>query len=180
MSVAMRSAQPEFSPDGLRVVFSSNREGADGIYVGVLGGAVRRLPLPEGFRYIRPHWTPDGRHVLVVSIPVSSAGTMRQQAVRVDVESGRHEVLTNAGNAVNAIHVMANGDLLVGELADYTMRLIRVSASSGISARLALPLVAEYAVLGNTLVYTLPKAVGIRCATLGSRALLQYDVAPHR
>ena len=125
---------------------------------------MRRLPLPEGFRYIRPHWTPDGRHVLVVSIQVSNSGTVRQQAVRVDVESGRHEVVASAGNAVNAIHVLANDDLLVGELTDDTMRLIRVSASSSIKTRLALPLVAEYAVNGNTLVYTLPQSTGAtRC-----------------
>ncbi len=158
------SSQPEFSQDGLRVAFISNREGSDGIYIGVLGGAVRRLPLPEGFRYIRPHWSPDGRQVVVVSFPVNNSGTVRQQAVRVDVESGRHEVVTEAGNAVNAIHVLANGDLLVGELANYTMRLVRVSASNGAKSRLALPPVAEYAVSGNMLVYTLPQVFGAtRC-----------------
>ncbi len=158
------SNQAEFSPDGKHVVFSSNREGTDGVFIGTLdsteAGAAnaRRLPLPEGFRYIRPHWSPDGHHVLAVRIP-AAAGRSTQQAIRIDVESGRHEVLAQAGNAVNAVHALGDSELLVGEIVDYAMRLIRIAAN-GEKKRLALPLVSEYAVNGNTLVYTLPQLTG--------------------
>ncbi len=152
--------QAEFSPDGKRVVFISNRDGAEGIFVGTLGADARRLPLPAGFRYIRPHWSPDGRHILAVRIAVTDSRPAQQQAVRIEVESGRHEVLTRAGDRVTAVHELAGGDLLIGEIVGYAMRLVRIAAGGSEQKRLALPLVSEFALTGNALVYTLPQLTG--------------------
>jgi Tol biopolymer transport system component/DNA-binding winged helix-turn-helix (wHTH) protein len=159
--------QAEFSPDGKRVTFASNRDGSEGIFVGDLDGdavgAARRMPLPDGFRYIRPHWSADGRAIFAVRIALSASRPSQQQAIRIDAENGTHEVLTSLGSAINAVYPLANGDLLVGELADYAMRLLRYDRH-GQSTRLALPLVNEFIVSGNTLVYTLPQLTGAtRC-----------------
>lgn len=160
--------QAEFSPDGKRVVFASNRDGSEGIFVGELdgdaAGAVRRMPLPEGFRYMRPHWTADGSAIFAVRIALSASRPSQQQAIRIDAASGKHEVMTALGNAVNAVFPLSNGDLLIGEVTDYAMRLIRYDPSGRRGTRLALPLVAEFTVRGNTLVYTLPQLTGAtRC-----------------
>jgi len=155
--------QAEFSPDGKRLVFASNRDGSEGIFVGELdgdaAGVMRRMPLPDGFRYIRPHWSSDGRTIFAVRIALSASRPAQQEAIRIDAATGTHEVLTPLGSAINAVYPMANGDLLVGELADYAMRLLRYD-TSGKSTRLALPLVNEFIVRGNTLIYTLPQLTG--------------------
>jgi dipeptidyl aminopeptidase/acylaminoacyl peptidase len=156
--------QPEFSPDGKQVVFCSNREDTDGIFIGTLGGDARRLPLPAGYRYIRPHWTPDGRHILVVRMAANASRPGEQQAIKIDAVSGQHEILAQAGNAVNAAHVLGNGDLLIGEVSDYAMRIVRINQSTGEKKRLALPLVGDFAVNATSLVYTLPQLSGAtRC-----------------
>ncbi|MBL8524384.1 MAG: PD40 domain-containing protein [Betaproteobacteria bacterium] len=160
--------QAEFSPDGKRVVFASNRDGSEGIFVGELNGdvagAARRMPLPEGFRYIRPHWSPDGSTIFAVRIALSASRPSQQQAIRIDAASGKHEVMTSLGNAINAVFPLSNGDLLIGEISEYAMRLIRYDSSGRQGTRLALPLVAEFTVRGNTLVYTLPQLTGAtRC-----------------
>ena len=159
--------QAEFSPDGKRLVFASNRDGSEGIFVGELdgdvAGAMRRMPLPDGFRYIRPHWSTDGRAIFAVRIALSASKPAQQEAIRIDAATGTHEVLTSLGNAINAVYPMANGDLLVGELADYAMRLLRYD-STGKSTRLALPLVNEFILRDNILIYTLPQLTGAtRC-----------------
>jgi len=170
--------QAEFSPDGKRVVFASNRDGAEGIFVGDLDGDAnaQRISLPAGFRYIRPHWSADGRQVFAVRIAVSASRPTQQQAIRIDVATGAHEVLTSLGGAINAVYPLDNGDLLVGEIVDYAMRLVRVDAG-GTSRRLALPLVNEFAVRGNALVYTLPQLVGATHCMLDTMRCTPLKVA---
>ncbi len=61
-------AMPAFSPDGGKIAFVSDRNGAPNLWVMNADGTdVRRLSDTEGFGYdyVSPTWTPDGSGVLV-------------------------------------------------------------------------------------------------------------------
>ncbi|MDG2090360.1 MAG: PDZ domain-containing protein [Gammaproteobacteria bacterium] len=66
-STAAIESDPNFSPDGQTIAFTSNRSGTASVYtVPATGGAVNRLtwhPSPV----ITRGWTPDGEHVLYAS-----------------------------------------------------------------------------------------------------------------
>lgn len=157
------SNQAEFSPDGIQIVFASNRDGLERLYVGTKDGDARRLPLPDGFRYIRPHWSRDGNAVYATRIALDGPLPTNQQGIRLSLADGRVEVLTYLGNSVNDVQEINGGDLLVSELVNHAARLSRVSRG-GASTRLPLPLASQYAVAGNTLVYTQPQLPGAtRC-----------------
>jgi Tol biopolymer transport system component len=55
---------PDWGPDG-SIVYASNRDGHDGLYVQRPGGPARRLTLPPGRRQDdrTPAWSPDGRWI---------------------------------------------------------------------------------------------------------------------
>jgi len=56
--------QPAFSPDGRRIVFSSDRSGSLDLWsLEVATGAVRRLTFDAADDW-DPHWSPDGKHLL--------------------------------------------------------------------------------------------------------------------
>jgi len=56
--------QPAFSPDGRRVVFSSDRSGSLDLWsLDVATGAVSRLTFDAADDW-DPHWSPDGKHLL--------------------------------------------------------------------------------------------------------------------
>ncbi|MFN7964066.1 MAG: protein kinase [Acidobacteriota bacterium] len=56
--------QPAFSPDGLRVVFNSDRSGSLDLWsLELASGAVRRLTFDAADDW-DPHWTPDGKHLI--------------------------------------------------------------------------------------------------------------------
>ncbi len=59
-------AYPRLAPDGQRLVYQSNRDGAESIYL--LDLAMRnesRLPLDPAMRWAQPAWSPDGRDLLL-------------------------------------------------------------------------------------------------------------------
>jgi Tol biopolymer transport system component len=61
-------AMPSFSPDGRRIAFVSDRNGAPNLWVmNADGTSARQLSHTEGFgyNYVSPTWTPDGSGVLV-------------------------------------------------------------------------------------------------------------------
>lgn len=157
------SNQPEFSPDGNQVVFASNRDGLEGLYVGTRNGDARKLPLPAGFRYIRPHWSRDGRAIYATRISLDGPLPTNQQAIKLTLADGRVDVLLHLGSSVNDIQEISGGDLLVSELVNHAARLNRVSRG-GASVRLPFPLVSQYAIAGNALVFTQPQLSGAtRC-----------------
>lgn len=56
---------PAWSPDGMRLVFTSNRDGAQELWtVGPDGSGAKRLTHSEGAKPFNPEWSPDGKEVL--------------------------------------------------------------------------------------------------------------------
>lgn len=151
--------QPEFSPDGGRVAFASNRDGNDALYVATLDGEARRIAFGAGHRYLRPHWSADGRSVLAVRITTPAQGPAVQEAVRIPVAGGGAVVLAALGRAVNDVRESHDGRWLYwGELAGHAMRLLRApTADPTRSERLPLPEVATWQMNRDRLVYTQPQ-----------------------
>jgi imidazolonepropionase-like amidohydrolase/Tol biopolymer transport system component len=59
-------AQPRYSPDGKWIAYTSDRDGADNIWVMDNEGQNRRQVTKEGQRLVNtPAWTPDGQYILV-------------------------------------------------------------------------------------------------------------------
>ncbi len=167
------SNQAEFSPNGKQVVFASNRDGLEGLYVGTVGGGLQRLPLAAGFRYIRPHWSQDGGAITATRIALGGPMPARQEGIRHNLADSRTEVLTHLGSRVNDVRELAGGELLVSELVEHAVQLMRIAAG-GTRMRLPLPLISQYALAGDRLVYTqpqLPGATQCRLASLQCTAL---------
>lgn len=59
-------AQPKFSPDGKRVVFVSDREGSENVFIAdTAGGNLKQLTRETQASFLSPVWTPDGEYVIV-------------------------------------------------------------------------------------------------------------------
>jgi len=57
--------QPRFSPDGSRIAFTSDRDGADNLWVMRADGSDPEQVSSETFRLVNgPAWTPDGQYLL--------------------------------------------------------------------------------------------------------------------
>lgn len=59
-------SQPKFSPDGKKIVYVSDRSGADNLWISNSDGSdSRALTAAENTGFTSPSWTPDGRYILV-------------------------------------------------------------------------------------------------------------------
>ena len=59
-------AQPRFSPDGKSVVFTSDRDGGDNVWIiDVATKQTKQITRGKGNRYRSPEWTPDGNYIVV-------------------------------------------------------------------------------------------------------------------
>ncbi len=59
-------AQPQFSPDGKLIAFTSDRDGGDNVWVMDSSGQNRRQITKETYRLVNsPAWTPDGQYLVM-------------------------------------------------------------------------------------------------------------------
>lgn len=172
------SSQPELSPDGTHVAFASNRDGGDAIYVASLDGEPLRIAFGDSYRYMRPHWSGDGRAVLAVRITAGAAGASIQEAVRLPAAGGRAEVLTALGQSVNDVRESRDGRWLYwGEASGHAMRLLRAPAADPArSERLPLPLVSQYQMNAERLVFAQPQMTALTACRLADFACAPLGV----
>lgn len=165
------SNQPEYSPDGRRVAFASNRDGVDAIYVGEPGGEARRVAFGGAHRYLRPHWSSDGRSIHAVRATTDGAGATAQEAVRIPADGGPAEVLAALGRAVNDVRDGGDGNIYWGELAGHAMRLLRAPATDlARSERLPVPLVSQYQIHAGRLAFLQPQLARLTLCRLDTLA----------
>jgi Tol biopolymer transport system component len=107
-------SQPRFSPDGQRVAFVSDRDGAENLWVmGVDGSDPRRLSgNSDDAEFASPSWAPDGSHVVVSR---TSWGLRTYEVWAYHLEGGKGLRLTRAaassrtpveqrGNSLGAVY----------------------------------------------------------------------------
>jgi DNA-binding winged helix-turn-helix (wHTH) protein/dipeptidyl aminopeptidase/acylaminoacyl peptidase len=163
------SNQPEYSPDGSRILFASNRDGAPAIYVAVPDAAPVKLALTDDHVYMRPHWSQDGRSIYAIRANRRDEAAAVQQAIRITVDDGRIEVLDKLGDAVFDVRETAGGQqLIVGEQAGNAARVLRTTMAGTSGERLPLPLVSEYQVAGDRIAYTQPQLIGLTLCKLST------------
>jgi len=161
--------QAEFAPDGKRVTFISNRDGAAGVYVAEIGGEPVRLAVTDDHIYMRPHWSADGRAIYAVRVSRRDDGGRSQQAVRIDVDTRRIDVLAALGNAVFDLRPAGDGSgWIVGEVADNAARLLRTASLDTAPTRLPLPIAAEYQVAGGRVALLQPALDGVTLCELAT------------
>ncbi|QJR12661.1 Tol-Pal system protein TolB [Usitatibacter rugosus] len=169
--------QAEYSPDGKRIAFVSNREGVEAIFVAPLDGAPAKLTLPAGFRHIRPHWSADGKALHATRIPIGPLRS-RQQAVRIEIATGKYEILEPLGTQVIDVRESRDGQwIYVGESSGSAMRLLRAKASDlHAIERLPVPLVSEYQLSSTRIAFAQPQLRGLTSCRMPELTCQPIDI----
>lgn len=158
---------PEYSPDGQRLAFLSNRDNVSSLFVGAPGGGMQRLPLPADHVFARPHWSHDGRALYAVRSS-DDALDPNQQGVRIDPQTGRADVIDALGDRVADVRDTDDGaTLYFATVSGPLMQLWRAPvAQPAQRERLPLPLVETFDLVGRTLAYSEPNVADITVCTL--------------
>jgi hypothetical protein len=127
--------QPEFSPDGRRVAFSSNRDGFDAIHVADVGGESRRVAgspsTAISVRTGRPTAVSSTRSARRCSARAATPGSGAHRRRR-----RRDPRALRLGATVNDVRETRDGRwLLWGELSGYAMRLMRAPGRRSLAGR---------------------------------------------
>jgi DNA-binding winged helix-turn-helix (wHTH) protein/Tol biopolymer transport system component len=159
---------PEYSPDGQRVVFLSNRDNTASLFIGTPGGEARRLPLPTtDFIFVRPHWSFDGRALYAVRQKLGPIDAPTG-AVRIDPETGAVHSLDALGAWVTDVRDTADGRMLYfGVQEGQVMQMWRAPVDAPARREaLALPKVMDYDLRGERLAYVLPREPDVTLCTV--------------
>ena len=94
-------SQPRYSPDGRRIAFVSDRDGADNLWIADVDGAnARQLTTERQARIVSPVWAPDGQAVIASLIsPTTTRGAAELWRFPVNGEAGKKLSTTPAGAA---------------------------------------------------------------------------------
>ncbi len=162
--------KPEYSPDGKRVVFVSNREGAEAAFIATAGAPPVRVKLPDGFRYVNAHWSSDGRALYAVRLDANPPHAL--SAVRFDIAGGATTLLSALGTQIDEVYADARGrDLYFAVLDGQAMRLLRAPlANLAAQEPLPFPLVGTFAVDATHIAFTQPQIRGLTLCTLADLA----------
>ncbi|HUI53685.1 MAG TPA: winged helix-turn-helix domain-containing protein [Bryobacteraceae bacterium] len=92
-----RDSDPDYSPDGRRIAFTSGRNGSFGIWVSDSDGANPRL-LFDGGAYVTgsPRWSPDGRRIVFDTRANDPAKVGNPSVWMVDADGGQLHRVTDA------------------------------------------------------------------------------------
>jgi DNA-binding winged helix-turn-helix (wHTH) protein/Tol biopolymer transport system component len=92
-------SSPVLSADGRRLAFVSTRNDFEQIFVSHIDGSdQQKLPMPDGQRWSRPSFSPDGRFVLVTGYDEHN----RHGIYRHELATGRNEPLRHLGDDASA------------------------------------------------------------------------------
>jgi Tol biopolymer transport system component len=72
----MFDSQPRYSPDGSKIVFLSDRNGDENVWIARRDGSEpKALTKGKNTRYWSPEWTPDGKYIIVSRSGTGNTGT---------------------------------------------------------------------------------------------------------
>ncbi len=103
-------SSPTLSADDARLAFVSTRNDFEQIFIAnVDGSAVQRLPMPDGQRWSRPTFSPDGAQVLATGYDERN----HHWIYRHDIASGRNEQLRTLGEDASGGRYTADGRAII-------------------------------------------------------------------
>jgi Tol biopolymer transport system component/imidazolonepropionase-like amidohydrolase len=90
-------SQPRYSPDGKRIVFLSDRSGAENVWLmNADGSATKALTKGETSLFVSPDWTPDGKYIVASKTDGVLGSTYTMMIWHVDGGSGS-KLITDKG-----------------------------------------------------------------------------------
>lgn len=175
-------SSPALSADGKRIAFVSTRNDYEQIFIANADGSDQhKLSMPDGQRWSRPSFSPDGAFVLVTGYDQNN----RHWIYRHELASGRNEQLKQLGEDASAGRYAPDGGsiLYLRRNAGGTRDLWRIGLSSGDTpSRVAGGTdVDQFAIDGDLLAFTHSAQPGFRLLDMRSHAearTLLVDVAP--